>query len=155
MSARTARPASPLRSERWWAARAALQMTACAVAASAVAFLWPASLGGCTSIDVVPAETAGADGHAGDVVVTRCGSPHVGDRVVHRGLGGSWTLGQVVARSADGWRLRGDDGVDRAVAATDAVVGVVRLQLPTPAAAGVPVSGAPAVAPAKAGGHRE
>lgn len=88
-------------------------LLAWAIAVVAVAFLWPASLGGCTSLAVVPAGAAGPGLTAGDVVVTRCGPPGAGDRVVHRSPGTAWWVGDVVAQRAVGWRVRGADGVER------------------------------------------
>ena len=88
-------------------------LLASAIAVVSLAFLWPVSLGGCTSFDVVPAGAAGPGLADGDVVVTRCGVPGAGDRVVHRSTDAAWWVGDVVAQRAVGVRVRGADGVER------------------------------------------
>lgn len=90
--------------------RGVVTLTGCAAAVVLAAFLWPAALGGCTSLDVVPAGAAGSGLGAGDVVLTRCGAPEVGDRVVHREDGAAWTVGRVVDGGPGGWHVQDVDG---------------------------------------------
>ncbi|MBD7917294.1 hypothetical protein H9657_03245 [Cellulomonas sp. Sa3CUA2] len=104
------------------------------------AFLWPPSLGGCTSLDVVPPPAAGAGLAAGDLIVTRCDRPQVGDRVVHRAHGVAWSVGRVVDVRPDGWKVvRGAAAAERTVAHPDAVR---VLPLRMPAAVVAPAAGA-------------
>ncbi|GIG38849.1 hypothetical protein Cph01nite_06110 [Cellulomonas phragmiteti] len=106
----------------------------------AVAFLWPAQLGGCTSLAVVPPGVAGPGLAAGDLVVTRCGAPDVGDRVVLRAPGAVWSVGHVVERTAPVWQVRGPDGTDHL--APGEVVDVLPLRIPVTTAAAAPTAAA-------------
>lgn len=90
--------------------RGVVALTGCAAVVVLLAFLWPAGLGGCTSLDVVPRSAAGGGLAAGDVVVTRCGTPRVGDRVVHREDGAAWAVGRVVGGGGAAWRVQDVDG---------------------------------------------
>lgn len=133
--------------EAWSTARRAGALTAYAVGVVAVAFLWPAALGGCTALAVVPSGAAGDGLVAGDVVVTRCAVPDVGDRVVHRGSGAAWSVGHVVGTRDDGWQVRGGDGEGRAVPAQPDVLDVLPVHVPrttaeVTAAAGVVLAAA-------------
>lgn len=100
--------------------RAGLLLGLCLAALVGGAFAWPPAWGGCTSFAVVPAAAAGPDLGAGDVVVTRCERPSVGDRVVYRATGAVWTVGRVVQVDPAVWWVRSADGAARAVPA-DAV----------------------------------
>lgn len=121
----TRRPGLLGRIEDWSTARRAGVLSAFATGAVLVAFLWPVALGGCTALAVVPEGAAGEGLVAGDVVVTRCGAPGVGDRVVHRTSGAAWSVGQVTGAPGDGWQVRGGDGVGRVVPAEPDVLDVL------------------------------
>lgn len=111
------RPGLLARVEAWSTARRAGVLTAFAAGVVVVAFLWPVALGGCTALAVVPSGAAGDGLVAGDVVVTRCRPPGVGDRVVQRQAGAAWSVGLVTRAHDGGWHVRGRDGVGRAVPA--------------------------------------
>ncbi|ADG73595.1 hypothetical protein Cfla_0683 [Cellulomonas flavigena DSM 20109] len=128
------RPGLLVRIEAWSAVRRVGVLTAFAGATCLVAFLWPAALGGCTALDVVPAGAAGHGLVAGDLVVTRCGPPGVGDRVVHRESGSAWSVGLVTTSDADGWWVRGGDGVGRAVPAEPDVLDPLPVHVARPVA---------------------
>lgn len=99
--------------------RGAALLAVSALVVVALAFLWPVGLGGCTSLLVVPPGAAGTGLVSGDVVVTRCSAPGVGDRVVDVGRAGgpTWAVGRVVAEQHPAVRVRGADGVERATPA--------------------------------------
>lgn len=111
------------------------QVAAWAVAVGAVILLWPANLGGCTTITIVTGHSMESTLQPGDLAVTRCGTPQVGDVVayrpfpdknpvvIHRIIGGD---------PVSGWLLQGDNNnfVDpfRPVAAQ--VRGIMVLSMP-------------------------
>lgn len=75
-------------------------------------FLWPTSLGGCTTLTIVSGHSMEPTYYTGDLVVSRCGDVGVGDvityrppdidgvRVIHRIVGGD---------AATGWVVQGDN----------------------------------------------
>ena len=50
--------------------------------AGAAYLLWPTGLGGCTTLTIVSGHSMEPTYHTGDVVLSRCGTPQVGDVVV-------------------------------------------------------------------------
>lgn len=99
-------------------------------------FVWPSTLGGCTTLTVVSGHSMEPTYFTGDLVVARCGTPAVGDvvvyrptevsgtaRIIHRIVGGSGTTG---------WQMKGDNNsFDDPFRPTNAdVVGVAVLHLP-------------------------
>lgn len=107
-----------------------------ALLAAALWFVWPSSLGGCTTLTVVSGHSMEPTYYTGDLVVARCGTPAVGDVVVYRPaeIGGS---ARIIHRiiggdGATGWRLKGDNNsfVDPFSPRSSDVVGVAVLHLP-------------------------
>lgn len=95
------RPAAVLVSMLWLAA-----------AVTAAWFLWPTSLGGCTTVTVVSGSSMEPSYHGGDLVVSRCGPVSVGDVVVYEppGVDGARVIHRVVGGDgATGWVAQGDN----------------------------------------------
>lgn len=98
-------------------------------------FLWPTSLGGCTTLTIVSGHSMEPTYYTGDLVVSRCGEYQAGDivvynppnvgtaRVIHRIIGGD---------GATGWVMQGDnnDFVDPWQPTDDRVLGRSVLHLP-------------------------
>lgn len=98
-------------------------------------FLWPTSLGGCTTLTIVSGHSMEPTYYTGDLVVSRCGDYRVGDvvvynppnvgtaRVIHRIIGGD---------GATGWVMQGDnnDFLDPWAPTDDRVLGRAVLHLP-------------------------
>ncbi len=103
--------------------------------AGALWFVWPSSLGGCTTLTVVSGHSMEPTYFTGDLVVARCGTPRVGDvvvyhppgmgkaRVIHRLIGGDGT---------SGWTVKGDNNtfVDPFSPTDSNVVGIAVLHIP-------------------------
>ena len=82
------------------------------VAIVAAWLLWPTSLGGCTTLTIVSGHSMEPTYHTGDIVVSRCGSPAVGDIVVYqpKGFGGARIIHRIIGGSgATGWEMKGDN----------------------------------------------
>ena len=105
------------------------------IAATVAYFTWPTSLGGCTTLTIVSGHSMEPTYYTNDIVISRCGSPDVGDvavyathdtggaRIVHRVIGGDgW----------NGWQLQGDnnDFVDQFRPTDDDVLGTAVLHIP-------------------------
>ena len=103
-------------------------------AAIAAYFLWPTSLGGCTTLTVVAGESMEPTYYTGDIVVARCGEPQVGDVVVYQpeGYGGVRIIHRIIDGDATGWVIQGDNNswIDPFEPANDEVLGVAKLYLP-------------------------
>lgn len=103
--------------------------------AGAAYLLWPTGLGGCTTLTIVSGHSMEPTYHTGDVVLSRCGTPQIGDVVVYQptDLDGVRIIHRVIGGDGEaGWRLQGDnnDFVD-AFAPVDAeVLGVAKVHLP-------------------------
>lgn len=97
-------------------------------------FLWPTSLGGCTTLTVVSGESMEPTYSTGDVVLARCGEPEVGDVIVYQpeGYGGVRIIHRVVGGDPTGWIAQGDNNswLDPFEPGNDEVLGVARLHLP-------------------------
>lgn len=114
--------------------RAAPSVLLYLAAGVAAYFLWPTSLGGCTTLTVVSGESMEPTYRTGDVVVARCGEPEVGDVVVYQpeGYGGVRIIHRVIGGDASGWALQGDNNswIDPFEPTNDEVLGVAKLHLP-------------------------
>ncbi|MBO9553032.1 S24/S26 family peptidase [Cellulomonas sp.] len=97
--------------------------------------VWPTSLGGCTTLTVVSGHSMEPTYYTGDLVVSRCATPQVGDVVVYEpeGYGGARVIHRLVGGDGThGWQVQGDNNswLDP-FSPTDAdVVGVARLHVP-------------------------
>lgn len=83
-----------------------------AVVAVLVWFGWPTTLGGCTTLTIVSGHSMEPTYYTGDLVVSRCGRPEVGDVVVYTppGVDQGRVIHRVVGGDArDGWAIRGDN----------------------------------------------
>lgn len=93
-------------------------------------FLWPAQLGGSTSMVIVSGISMEPTYFDGDLVIARKVEPTVGDVIVYapEGLGGAQIVHRIIGGNAtDGWELQGDnnDFVDPFTPKGDEVKGVV------------------------------
>ncbi|WP_448059079.1 S24/S26 family peptidase [Cellulomonas hominis] len=105
------------------------------VVAVAVWFGWPADLGGCTTLTIVSGRSMEPTYMTGDLVVSRCGAPQVGDVLVYAppGLEHGRVIHRVVAGDAEsGWAMQGDnnDFLDPWRPRADDVLGIARLRVP-------------------------
>ena len=75
-------------------------------------FLWPTSLGGCTTLTIVSGHSMEPTYYTGDLVVSRCGGYDVGDVVVYNppDVGGARIIHRIIGGNAeDGWVMQGDN----------------------------------------------
>ncbi len=98
-------------------------------------FIWPTSLGGCTTLTLVSGHSMEPTYVTGDIVVARCGQPAVGDVIVYAPdevEGNSRIIHRVVGGTADGWVMQGDNNefLDPFEPAGDEVLGVARVHIP-------------------------
>lgn len=98
-------------------------------------FLWPTSLGGCTTMTVVSGHSMEPTYFTGDIVLARCGQPSVGDIVVYSppGIGGdARIIHRIVDGTPDGWTLQGDnnDFIDAFTPSNGDVLGVAKVHIP-------------------------
>lgn len=105
------------------------------IAAMVVYFTWPSSFGGCTTITIVTGHSMEPTYYTDDIVVSRCGTPGVGDAAVYatEGTGGAQIVHRVIGgNGTSGWEFQGDnnDWVDEFRPTDDEVLGVVVLHLP-------------------------
>jgi signal peptidase I len=117
------------------ALRAAPTVLLYLLGALAVWFVWPASLGGCTTLTIVSGHSMEPTLRTGDLVVARCGHAEVGDivvyappgmdraRVIHRVIGGDGAVGWVVQGDNNAW-------VDPFSPTDERVVGIARARIP-------------------------
>lgn len=97
-------------------------------------FVWPTSLGGCTTLTIVSGHSMEPTYYTGDLVVARCGDPVVGDVIVYQPteVGGARVIHRIIGGdAATGWRMQGDNNgfVDPWTPAGDEVLGVGGLHL--------------------------
>jgi signal peptidase len=98
-------------------------------------FLWPSSLGGCTTLTIVSGESMEPTYYTGDLVVSRCGPVEVGDVVVYNppDVGGARVIHRIIGGNADeGWVVQGDNNnfVDPWEPADENILGHAVLHLP-------------------------
>jgi len=75
-------------------------------------FLWPTSLGGCTTLTIVSGRSMEPTYYTGDLVVSRCGDYGVGDVVVYNppNVGSARIIHRITGGDAkDGWVIQGDN----------------------------------------------
>lgn len=106
-----------------------------AVVAALAWLVWPSSLGGCTTVTIVSGHSMEPTYVTGDLVVSRCGDPRVGDVVVYRPAGenGGRVIHRVVGGdAAAGWRMQGDnnDFTDPWSPRGAEVLGIARVHVP-------------------------
>lgn len=107
-----------------------------ALLAAALWLVWPSTLGGCTTLTVVSGHSMEPTYYTGDLVISRCGAPKVGDVVVYRPeeVGGSARIIHriVGGNGTTGWTMKGDnnDFVDPFVPKNADVVGVALVHVP-------------------------
>lgn len=105
-----------------------------AAALVAVWFVWPTSLGGCTTLTYVEGHSMEPTYHTGDIVVSRCGEPEVGDVIVYAPASqkGARIIHRVIGGDADGWVVRGDNNsfTDPFEPSGDEVLGVAKVHVP-------------------------
>lgn len=121
------------RASRYW--HVWRQALAWAVLAATVYLLWPASLGGGTSLVIVSGDSMLPTYESGDLVVARKGGAQVGDVIVYapQDLGGAQVVHRIIDGDAgSGWVLQGDnnDFLDPFYPTGSEVRGVVRLHVP-------------------------
>ena len=111
------------------------RLPALSIALVVAYFTWPTSLGGCTTLTIVSGHSMEPTYYTNDIVVSRCGTPEVGDiavyatpetggaRIVHRVIGGD---------GETGWEFQGDnnDFVDQFRPTDDQVLGTAVLHIP-------------------------
>ena len=102
---------------------------------AALWFVWPSSLGGCTTLTVVSGHSMEPTYFTGDLVVARCGAPRVGDIVVYHppGMGKARVIHRLVGGDgASGWTVKGDNNtfVDPFVPTDADVIGIAVLHIP-------------------------
>lgn len=81
-------------------------------ALSAAWFVWPTSLGGCTTLTIVSGHSMEPTYFTGDLVVARCGDPVIGDVIVYQpaDVGGARVIHRVIGGNAvAGWEMQGDN----------------------------------------------
>lgn len=97
-------------------------------------FLWPTSLGGCTTLTIVSGHSMEPTLRTGDLVVARCGQAKVGDIVVYNppGMPHSRIIHRVIGGDGAGWTMRGDNNAwnDPFTPTSDNVLGIDRLRVP-------------------------
>lgn len=114
--------------------RAVASVTLWVAVASAAWFVWPTSLGGCTTLTIVSGHSMEPTYYTGDLVVTRCGQPKVGDIVVYTPpeLGGRIIHRLISGDGQTGWQVKGDNNswVDPFIPTNHDVLGIARLHVP-------------------------
>ena len=98
-------------------------------------FLWPTSLGGCTTLTIVSGQSMEPTYYTGDLVVSRCGEPEVGDVVVYNppAVGGARVIHRIVGGDeTQGWLIQGDnnDFLDPWQPTNERILGSAVLHLP-------------------------
>lgn len=97
-------------------------------------FGWPSTLGGCTTLTIVSGRSMEPTYYTGDLVVSRCGTPGVGDVVVYTPPGFDARIIHRVVEgdAAEGWLIQGDnnDFLDPWRPRQDDLLGVARVHLP-------------------------
>lgn len=116
-----------------------LRRTVCDVVSLLVALvlgflLWPTSLGGCTTLTIVSGHSMEPTYYTGDLVLSRCGTPAVGDVVVYTppDAGGARIIHRLIDGDSSGWVIRGDnnDFIDPWRPTDESVLGTAVFHLP-------------------------
>lgn len=105
------------------------------LAGLAAFFLWPSSLGGCTTLTIVSGESMEPTYYTGDLVISRCGEPQVGDVAVYQpeSIGGGRIIHRIIDGDGEsGWVLQGDNNswLDPFTPTNDEVLGTARIHVP-------------------------
>lgn len=103
-------------------------------AAVAAWLLWPTNLGGCTTLTIVSGRSMEPTYETGDLVISRCGTPQVGDVVVYRPaeLDGGRIIHRLVGGDGtNGWVVQGDnnDWTDPFAPTDDEILGVAKVHV--------------------------
>ncbi|QHT58060.1 signal peptidase I [Cellulomonas sp. H30R-01] len=127
----TTAPGAPLARRVLRAVASVLLYSAAALAAW---LLWPTNLGGCTTLTIVSGHSMEPTYETGDLVVSRCGEPQVGDVVVYRPeqLDGGRIIHRLVGGDGtNGWVVQGDnnDWTDPFAPTNDQILGVAQLHV--------------------------
>lgn len=97
-------------------------------------FLWPSSLGGCTTLTIVSGHSMEPTYYTGDLVVSRCGEYGVGDIVVYNPpkVGNARVIHRIIGGDSDGWIIQGDNNsfVDPWKPSDERIFGKAVLHLP-------------------------
>ena len=97
-------------------------------------FLWPSSLGGCTTLTIVSGQSMEPTYLTGDLVVSRCGPVEVGDVIVYTppDVGGARVIHRIVDGDEQGWLVQGDnnDFLDPWTPTQENILGSSVLHLP-------------------------
>lgn len=97
-------------------------------------FLWPSSLGGCTTLTIVSGHSMEPTYYTGDLVVSRCGPVEIGDVIVYNppSVGGARVIHRIVGGDENGWLVQGDnnDFLDPWEPTEDRILGSSSLHLP-------------------------
>ncbi|WP_161599355.1 S24/S26 family peptidase [Arthrobacter luteolus] len=98
-------------------------------------FLWPSSLGGCSTLTIVSGHSMDPTYATGDLVWSRCGEPSVGDIVVYSpaDTNGAQVIHRIVGGDAEsGWILQGDnnDFLDPWKPDNSQIVGIAAVHIP-------------------------
>lgn len=114
--------------------RAVASVLLYAAAAVAAWLLWPTNLGGCTTLTIVSGHSMEPTYETGDLVVSRCGTPQVGDVVVYRPeeLDGGRIIHRLVGGDGtNGWVVQGDnnDWTDPFAPTDDEILGVAQVHV--------------------------
>ncbi len=98
-------------------------------------FLWPSSLGGCTTLTIVAGHSMEPTYYTGDLVVSRCGEYQVGDIVVYNppNVGAARVIHRIIGGDGEaGWVIQGDnnDFLDPWQPTNERILGKAVLHLP-------------------------
>lgn len=97
-------------------------------------WLWPSSLGGCTTLTIVSGQSMEPTYYTGDLVVSRCGPVEVGDVIVYNppNVGGARVIHRIVDGDEQGWLVQGDnnDFLDPWTPTEENILGSSVLHLP-------------------------
>ncbi|MFS0701831.1 signal peptidase I [Cellulomonas sp. 179-A 4D5 NHS] len=96
--------------------------------------MWPSTLGGCTTITIVSGHSMEPTYYTGDLVISRCGQPGIGDVVVYQPAAenGARVIHRIVGGTAEaGWRVQGDnnDFTDPWTPRGEEILGIARLHV--------------------------
>ncbi len=97
-------------------------------------FLWPTSLGGCTTLTIVSGHSMEPTYYTGDLVVARCGDYQVGDVVVYTppNVGSARVIHRIIGGDSEGWVMQGDNNnfIDPWEPTNDDILGSAAVSIP-------------------------